>query len=62
MVGRLREELNVNNIHVDAYSDMIIRIYRMELAMKKLENIIPNMEASASMPLKNLKHLLITTN
>jgi uncharacterized protein len=59
VVGRLREELNVNNIHVDAYSDMIIRIYRMELAIKKLENIIPNMEAPVSMPLKNLKDLLL---
>ena len=59
VVGRLREELNVNNIHVDAYSDMIIRIYRMELAMKKLEKIIENMETSTSLPLKNLKDLLI---
>ena len=58
VVGRLREELNVNNIHVDAYSDMIIRIYRMELAMRKLENIIPNME-TPSLPLKNLNDLLI---
>ncbi len=39
VVGRLREELGVNSIHVDAYSDMIIRIYRMELAMKKLKEI-----------------------
>ncbi len=59
VVGRLREELNVNNIHVDAYSDMIIRIYRMELALKKLENIIPSCELTASLPLKNLKDILI---
>ncbi len=58
VVGRLREELDVNNIHVDAYSDMIIRIYRMELAKKKLENIVPYMETSAILPLKNLKDLL----
>ena len=32
VVGRLREELNVNNIHVKAYSDIILRVYRMELA------------------------------
>ena len=62
VVGRLREELNVNNIHVDAYSDMIIRIYRMEQAIKKLENIIPNMEGAVSRPLKNLKHLLSQRN
>ena len=40
VVGRLREELGVNSIHVDAYSDMIIRIYRMELALKQLEKIV----------------------
>ena len=38
VVGRLREVLNVNSIHVDAYSDMIVRIYRMELARKKVES------------------------
>ena len=59
VVGRLREELNLNNIHVDANSDMIIRIYRMELAMNKIENIITNMEISTSLPLKNLKELLM---
>ena len=59
VVGRLREELNLNNIHIDAYSDMIIRIYRMELAMNKIENIIPNMAKSTSLPLKNLKELLM---
>jgi uncharacterized protein len=59
VVGRLREELNVNNIHVDAYSDMIIRIYRMELSVRKLENIIPNMENPISLPLKNLKDILM---
>ena len=59
VVGRLREELKVNNIHVDAYSDMIIRIYRMELAVKKLESIIHYMETSTSLPLKNLKDLLL---
>jgi predicted PP-loop superfamily ATPase len=59
VVGRLREELNVNNIHVDAYSDMIIRIYRMELAMKKLEKIIQNVETPTNLPLKNLNDLLI---
>ena len=60
VVGRLREELGVNNIHVDAYSDMIIRVYRMELAMKKLEKIVTsNMENQTSQPLKNLQELFI---
>ncbi len=58
VVGRLREELGVNSIHVDAFSDMIIRIYRMELALKQLEKIIPSMEDHTSLPLKNLQDLL----
>ncbi len=58
VVGRLREELNVNSIHVDAYSDIIIRIYRMDLAIKRLENIVPSIETDISLPLRNLQDLL----
>ena len=58
VVGRLREELGVNSIHVDAFSDMLIRIYRMELALTKLGKILPSMEHSG-LPLKNLQDILI---
>jgi len=58
VVGRLREELNVNSIHVDAYSDIYIRIYRMDLAIKRLENIVPSIETDISLPLRNLQDLL----
>ena len=58
VVGRLREELGVNSIHVDAYSDMIIRVYRMELAMKKLEKLVQSMEDNTVKPLKNMQDLL----
>lgn len=58
VVGRLREELNVNNIHVKAYSDIILRVYRMELALKKLEKIITYMDNQTSQPLKNLQDIL----
>lgn len=58
VVGRLREELGVNSIHIDAYSDMIIRIYRMELAMKQLENLVQSMEHHTVQPLKNMQDLL----
>jgi uncharacterized protein len=57
VVGRLREELGVNSIHVDAFSDILIRIYRMDLALKKLENIVCKMETDTT-PLKNLQELL----
>ncbi|MBZ2166035.1 7-cyano-7-deazaguanine synthase [Methanobacterium spitsbergense] len=59
VVGKLREELGVNNIHVDAYSDMIIRVYRMELAMKKLEKIVTSIENQNSQPLKNLQDMIM---
>jgi len=58
VVGRLREELNVSSIHVDTYSDIIIRIYRMDLAMKRLEKIVQSTETIISLPLKNLQDLL----
>jgi len=58
VVGRLREELGVNSIHVDAFSDMLIRIYRLEQAITKLDKIIPSMEDSTSLPLKNLQSLI----
>ena len=58
VVGRLREELNVNSIHVDAYSDIIIRIYRMDLAMKRLEKIVQTIDTNISLPLRNLQDLL----
>ncbi|HEX7467403.1 MAG TPA: ATPase, partial [Methanobacterium sp.] len=58
VVGRLREELDVNSIHVDAYSDIIIRKYRMDLAMKRLENIVQSIETNISLPLRNLQDLL----
>jgi uncharacterized protein len=58
VVGRLREVLGVNSIHVDAYSDILVRTYRMELALEKLEKIIPSIEEDSKIPLNNLKDLL----
>jgi predicted PP-loop superfamily ATPase len=58
VVGMLREELEVNSIHVDAYSDMNIRIYRMELARKQLKKFDQSMEYQPKQPLKNLLDLL----
>lgn len=57
VVGKLREALKVNSIHVDAYSDMMVRIYRMELALKKI-NGSKNILGKDTTPIKNLKHLL----
>lgn len=57
VVGRLREVLGVNSIHVDAYSDMVVRIYRMELALNKIKSIEHLLERDIS-PITNLKDLL----
>ena len=57
VVGKLREALQVNNIHVDAYSDMMVRIYRMELALKKI-NGSKKILGEDTTAIQNLKDLL----
>ncbi len=55
VVGKLKEELNINNIHVEAYSDILIRKYRMELAYAKMDEIMGHHKIVKSKePLKNL--------
>ena len=39
MSGEAKEELNVNHIHVEAYSDILLHKYRMELALRRLDEI-----------------------
>ncbi|MCC7561077.1 MAG: 7-cyano-7-deazaguanine synthase [Methanobacterium sp.] len=58
VVGRLREELGVNSIHVEAYSDFIVPRYRMGLAVEKLETIIEKYPSQYNKPFVNLKILL----
>jgi len=58
VVGRLREELKVNSIHVESYSDFIVPQYRMSLALEKLEKIIEKYPLPYSKPLVNLANLL----
>lgn len=59
VVGRLKEELNVNRIHVEAYSDIIIREYRMKLAYAKIEKVMNfHKDAKSKLPLLNLSKLL----
>lgn len=58
VVGRLREELGVNSIHVEAYSDFIVPQYRMGLALTRLEEITAKYHYSYSKPLLNLINLL----
>lgn len=58
VVGRLREEIGANSIHVEAYSDMLIKRYRMELALEKLKNITADFNSEERIPLLNLQKLL----
>ncbi len=58
VVGRLREELGVNSIHVEAYSDFIVPQYRMGLALVRLEEITAKYPHPYNKPLLNLINLL----
>ncbi|EKF85474.1 ATPase [Methanobacterium formicicum] len=58
VVGRLREELGVNSIHVEAYSDFIVPQYRMGLALARLEEITAKYPHPYNKPLLNLINLL----
>lgn len=57
VVGRLKEELQINNIHVEAYTDVWIRQYRVMLALKKMEDILEKKSFNKS-PFHNLAYLL----
>lgn len=58
VVGRLREELGINSIHVEAYSDFIVPKYRMKLALVKLEEIITGYDQGEKEPLVKLSNFL----
>lgn len=58
VVGRLKEELKIKHIHVEAYSDILLRKYRMELALKKLEEVKLEYNTPHRQPLDNLCILL----
>ncbi len=55
VVGKLKEELKVNSIHIEAYPDILLQEYRIKLAINRLKQILGSQE---SIPLKNLLHLL----
>ncbi|MBU4534505.1 MAG: ATPase [Euryarchaeota archaeon] len=59
VVGRLKESLGVKNIHVAAYSDIMVKEYRMKLALKKLNKFLSPDILQDPLPLHNLKKLLL---
>lgn len=58
VVGKLKEELNINSIHVEAYPDILLREYKMKLTMDKLKNILKTVKLPDLLPLENLCLLL----
>lgn len=60
VVGKLREKLKINNIHVESYEDYIIKEYKLSLSKKVVENFnkdisgINNLEKLIEERLKNL--------
>lgn len=63
VVGRLREELKLNTIHVESYSDFLLKKYRMQLSLEKIKSFIKEFEKDNRkneevIPLKNLKYIL----
>lgn len=69
VVGRLKEETGFNKIHVESYSDFLLREYRMKLSLESLNSFIKentnNYNDHSELekpeflkPMKNLKDLL----
>lgn len=69
VVGRLKEETNLSKIHVESYSDFLLKEYQMKLSLESLSSFIEentsnyisdqNSEENTFLrPIKNLKDLL----
>ncbi len=58
VVGKLKEELDINSIHVEAYPDILLKEYKMKLTLEKLEETLKTVNLKDPLPLKNLYHLL----
>lgn len=58
VVGKLKEELGINSIHVEAYPDILLKEYKIKLAENKLNEFLKIPNLSESKPLINLSKLL----
>ena len=58
VVGRLKEELNLNSIHVESYPDILLKEYKLKLTLNKLKKILNIPEFKDSGPLHNLYKFL----
>lgn len=58
VVGKLREQMGINKIHVEAYTDIIVKKYRMELALEKINKLLSLDQWSNTKALTNLRDML----
>ena len=58
VVGKLKEELNINSIHIEAYPDILLKEYKIKLAQNKLYELLKFQDLNDSKPLINLNKLL----
>ncbi len=58
VVGKLKEEVNINTIHVESYPDYITKKYRMQLSLETLNDFTKENPEIAKNSLKNLKETL----
>ena len=57
VVGKLKEELNINSIHIEAYPDILLKEYKIKLAQNKLYELLKFQDLNDK-PLINLNKLL----
>ncbi|MDR2967545.1 MAG: 7-cyano-7-deazaguanine synthase [Methanobacteriaceae archaeon] len=57
VVGKLKEKLNLNKIHVNSYSDYLLKKYQMDLSLIRLNSFISKYHREI-IPLNNLKDFL----
>ena len=60
VVGRLKEDLDLNKIHVESYTDFIQLKHRLNLSLKKVTSELDKINKTNSIytPLNNLKELI----
>lgn len=60
VVGKLRETLNVKHVHVETYSDLLVKKYRMKLSLEKLNKLIKSLRLESLKIIRNLLKNRIT--
>ena len=58
VVGKLKEELDIASIHVEAYPDILLKEYKIQLSKKKLNSLLKTPALTNSKSLINLSKFL----